>query len=56
MTREEAKRRAEVMLAYADGKDVEFRQAGENWDICKGDSYYELEFNFNICDYRIKKD
>lgn len=56
MTREEARKKAELMMAYADGKDIEFRQAGENWDICKGDSYDELEFNFNICEYRIKQE
>lgn len=56
MTREEARKAAEVMMAYAEGKDVEFRQDGENWDICKGDSYDELDFNFRLCEYRIKKE
>ena len=29
MTREEARKAAEVMLAYAEGKEVEYRQRGE---------------------------
>ena len=56
MTREEAKKAAEVMLAYADGKDIEFRPKGEDWDILRGDDYDQLSFQFDLCEYRIKKE
>ena len=52
MTREDAKRAAEVMLAYAKGKEVECRLSLTNdwiWtDIPK--------FNWGQADYRIKKE
>lgn len=57
MTREEARKKAEIMMAYADGKDIEFREYGESWDIFKGDDCdNELSFNFNMCEYRIKQE
>ena len=31
MTREEARKAAEVMMAYADGKDIEFRKFGDTF-------------------------
>lgn len=52
MTREEARKAAEVMLAYADGKQIECSLPGENkW-------FHNLnpQFNWDICDYRIKKE
>lgn len=50
MTREEARKAAEVMLAYADGKEVEFLDPLGNW---RSDTIPAFNwFNFN---YRIKK-
>ena len=50
MNREEARKAAEVMLAYADGKEVEWAYKGENsWGKA-----IPISFNWNIYDYRIK--
>ena len=49
MTREEARKAAEVMLAYADGKEVEFLDPLGNWH-----SNTIPEFNWFNFDYRIK--
>lgn len=42
-------------MAYADGKDIEFRMKGdekwERWIVA-----YNLEFNFDEYDYRIKQE
>lgn len=52
MTREDAKRAAEVMLAYADGKEIEAWNSKTGWEECN-------EPYFSWCDcsnsYRIKK-
>ncbi len=53
MTREEARKAAEVMLAYADGKEIEFK------DKDVGDNRFSRvlgapEFAWNDYDYRIK--
>ncbi len=48
MTREEARKAAEVMLAYADGKEIE-QHWGELWVINK-----EPKFDWSYNDYRIK--
>lgn len=50
MTREEARKAAEVMLAYADGKEVEFLDPLGNW---RSDTI--PAFNWFNFDYRIKK-
>lgn len=49
MTREEARKAAEVMLAYADGKEIEFRPK------CKSEWYPIAApfFNWDNSDYRI---
>lgn len=52
MTREEARKAAEVMIAYADGKDIEFK-------LYEKRDWYRLDYpGFNWCevDYRIKKE
>ena len=53
MTREEARKAAEVMLAYADGKQIEYKVRGGNeWR-----SVNELDtplFDWNSTKYRIK--
>lgn len=46
MTREDARKAAEVMLAYADGKEVEVR---------KGDKWFPSDtVAFNWCDFRYR--
>lgn len=62
MTREEARQSAEVMLAYADGKEIEFNLKHKNiWYTHDGDTVsdgekiiHTLEFDFTKFDYRIK--
>lgn len=50
MTREEAKKAAEVMMAYADGKEIEMRdRARKPWTQIKAAC-----FNWELFDYRIK--
>lgn len=49
MTREEAKKAAEVMLAYAEGKEIEFKSYTQDWD----DILYP-NFNWDRNKYRIK--
>lgn len=54
MTREEARKAAEVMKAYADGKEIEFKtKKAENWRLCEEKG--ELFFNWQDSEYRIKK-
>lgn len=55
MNREEARKAAEVMMAYADGKTIECRFKNDY------DRWYEailvngvLDFDWNLIDYRIK--
>lgn len=55
MTREEARKAAEVMMAYAEGKDIEFKVKGDDeWDDCERE--FALTFDFYKYDYRIKKE
>lgn len=55
MTREEAKKAAEVMMAYADGKEIEFKcKKAENWRLCQEKGV--LFFNWQDSEYRIKKE
>ena len=50
MTREEAGKMAEVMLAYSKGKDIQFSRRGtEDWQPCE-----EPIFNFSNYDYRVE--
>lgn len=49
MTREEARKAAEVMLAYADGKEIEYSN-GKNWIEAS-----MPEFKWGLVDYRIKQ-
>lgn len=53
MTREEARKAAEVMKAYADGKTVEaYRRGNSVWF----ELYEEPRFNWKEFDYRIKQE
>ena len=50
MTREEARKAAEIMLAYANGENIQFSQKGVGyWASCE-----DPVFNFNFIDYRVK--
>ena len=50
MTREEARKAAEVMLAYADGKEIEYKNGAlKDWGITSVPT-----FNWGSNDYRIK--
>ena len=52
MTREKARKAAEVMLAYADGKVIEFRsKCGGNWEKCAIPG-----FDWAYGDYRIMQE
>lgn len=52
MTREEARKAAEVMLAYAEGKEVEFRKNGHSIWI----KISSPLFNWSCGEYRIKQE
>lgn len=55
MTKEEARKAAEVMMAYADGKEIEFKcKKAENWQLCKEKGV--LFFNWQDSEYCIKKE
>lgn len=55
MTKEEARKAAEVMMAYADGKEIEFKtKKAENWRLCEERGV--LFFNWQDSEYRIKKE
>ena len=59
MTRDEARKAAEVMLAYAEGKDIEYLSHKSNkWEIvCRGDDKHSnLTLDFHKYKYRIKKE
>ncbi len=51
MNREEAKKAAEVMLAYADGKDIEYDVDGSWFSLSRGENFY---FDFRRHKYRVK--
>ncbi len=52
MTREEAKKAAEIMLAFAEGKEIQ-TLIGEKWVDCT-DIGRPIEFNWYSYSYRIK--
>lgn len=57
MTREESKKAAEVMMAYAEGKDIEFKAYGdEQWKTFRHGKDRFLCFNFDKFEYRIKEE
>lgn len=58
MTREEARKAAEVMLAYADGKDIEYKLNGNMpWRTFYGKNKdHTLSIDFNECEYRVKQE
>ena len=49
MTREEARKAAEVMMAYADGNEIEFLNSGKEWI-----NTLNPMFDWQMFDYRIK--
>ena len=51
MTREEARKAAEVMLAYADGKEIEWKDKNSSSEWVPNERIY---FNWEINDYRVK--
>ena len=51
MTREEASRRAEIMSAYANGKEIEILNTDGNWVSVKNPKFY-----WGNIKYRIKKE
>ncbi len=51
MTREGARKAAEVMLAYADGKEIECKIAMDEWDVIEDPNFYWHDKTY---DYRIK--
>lgn len=51
MTREEVRRRAEIMSAYANGKEIEMLNTDGNWVSIKKPKFY-----WGIFEYRIKKE
>lgn len=56
MTREEAKEAAKVMLAYAEGKDIEYRNyKGDRWKTISAERDELANFNWGSHDYRIKQ-
>lgn len=56
MTREEAKKAAEVLKAFADGKDIEFsnKVGTDFWK--RNENPNNVNFNFARYDYRIAKE
>ena len=53
MNREEVRKAAEVMLAFADGKEIQYSYKGSsNWMDWVND--YAPSFDFEGCSYRIK--
>lgn len=51
MNREEARKAAEVLLAYADGKDIEYNVDGSWFSLSRGENFY---FDFKRHKYRVK--
>ena len=57
MTREEAKQLAEILTAYADGKDIEYKmKTVDKWNTWNAKNATTLRFVFDDYDYRIKKE
>ena len=54
MNREEARKAAEVMLAYADGKEIEWKDRSGRRNNGKWVSNNLVHFNWENNDYRIK--
>lgn len=56
MTREEARKAAEVMLAYAEGKDIEYLKYGNySWNTISAEKGEVAAFDWHNYDYRIKQ-
>lgn len=52
MTREDAKKAAEVMMAYAEGREIELSNIKDDYLIWE--DVTDPMFNWSICKYRIK--
>ena len=52
MTREDERKKAEIMLAYSNGKEIEFRNSLESEWV----SMYDPEFDSHTDCYRIKRE
>lgn len=50
MTRLEARQAAEVMMAYSDGKQIEFRRASsiEKWQVAECPFFDWLRFEYRV--------
>jgi len=54
MTRDEARKAAAVMLAYAEGKDIQWRMKSPDVAYIWRDTHQSPVFNWTGYDYRIK--
>lgn len=55
MTKEEARKAAEVMLAYANGEEIEYKyRISVQWEAFNPKSYKTLSFNWDEIEYRVK--
>ena len=52
MNREETKKAIEIMQAYVDGRDVEYRYDGGSWELTSR----EPRWLFALSEYRIKSE
>ena len=49
MTREAARKMAEVMLAYAEGKNIQFAPQGtESWQPCKNPMFNFIDYAYKV--------
>ena len=56
MTREEARQAAEVLKAFADGKEIEISgKYMDNWNLIES-TRDNIHFDFNYYDYRVAKE
>lgn len=54
MNREEARKAAEVMIAYADGEEIEFSGNDKDWELCILTYDVYPNFDWHMFKYRIK--
>lgn len=58
MNQEQAKEAAKVVLHYANGGDIEYKNkqlCGDNWEIVRGRKNLEVAFDFGSFSYRIRE-
>jgi len=57
VTREEAKQAAEVLLAYSQGKPIQFKHKSDSdWILLSENTYTRSGWSFYDFDYRIKQE